>query len=209
MTNKWLMAICAVAIHISIGSIYAWSQLSATIEKTLNTDWSLSQITLTFSIAIISLGVATLFMGRFVEKYGPRSSGIVAALFFSIGLILGGIALKNEQLWLLYIGYGVLGGIGIGIGYITPVSTLLAWFPQRRGFAMGLAIMGFGFGAMLEIFLIQDVFPMLGIINISSMLIALGISYGLLMLIASLFLTLPEQIEEETNKNESCRCHRT
>ena len=98
-----------------------------------------------------------------ITKKGPRFTGTVAGIFFGAGALLGGIALKMENLYLLYATYGMIGGMGLGMGYVTPVSTMVKWFPDRRGLATGLAIMGFGLGAALEIYLIKSVFPAFGI----------------------------------------------
>jgi MFS transporter, OFA family, oxalate/formate antiporter len=140
--NRWMLAVCAVGIHLSIGSIYAWSQIAVSITKQFPNKWGLVQITLCFSISIVCLGIATIFFGHFVDRRGPKASGIIAACLFGAGLIGGGIAIHIESLYLLYATYGVLGGLGIGLGYITPVSTLLKWFPDRRGLANGLNYYG-------------------------------------------------------------------
>ena len=191
MRNRWLLALCAVGIHISIGSIYAWSQIAESIQQQVGADWGLGEITITFTIAICALGLAAAFMGHFVDRRGPRTSGILAAVCFGLGLVGAGLALQLESLWLLYLSYGLLGGIGIGIGYITPVSTLLKWFPDRRGLATGMTIMGFGFGAAIEVTLLQSVFPLLGIQRIAAALPVLGIIYFVLMLGCSLYLAPP------------------
>jgi MFS transporter, OFA family, oxalate/formate antiporter len=191
MKNRWLLALCAVGIHISIGSVYAWSQIAVSIKKQLTVQWGIGQITLTFAIAICALGLAAAFMGHFVEKKGPKASGMLSAVLFGAGLVGAGIALKMENIWLLYLTYGVLGGVGIGIGYITPVSTLLKWFPDKRGLAMGMAIMGFGFGAAIEIFILQNILPSLGITSISNGVIILGVLYFVLIFISSLYLAPP------------------
>lgn len=137
--NRWLIAASAVGIHISIGSVYAWSNFTNPLIQQFG--WTASQVQFTFSLAILFLGLSAAFMGHFVEKHGPRKSGLVAAVFFGIGTFGSGFAVNLESLNLLYLCYGVLGGIGLGVGYIAPVSTLVKWFPDRRGLATGLAIM--------------------------------------------------------------------
>ena len=146
--NRWLIALSAVGIHISIGSVYAWSNFTNPLIDQFG--WSTSQVQLTFSIAILFLGLSAAFFGSFVEKYGPRKAGLVAAFFFGAGIIGSGFAVSASSLPMLYVFYGALGGIGLGIGYIAPVSTLVKWFPDRRGLATGLAIMGFGFAAAIS-----------------------------------------------------------
>jgi OFA family oxalate/formate antiporter-like MFS transporter len=147
MKNRWLIAASAVGIHISIGSVYAWSVFNLPLENAFG--WAKSDIAITFSLAIFFLGMSAAVMGRFVERNGPKRSGMVAAVLWGTGLLVASLGAKLGVIQILWLGYGVLGGMGLGIGYITPVSTLVKWFPDRRGMATGLAIMGFGFGAAL------------------------------------------------------------
>jgi MFS transporter, OFA family, oxalate/formate antiporter len=147
LKNRWLIAVCAVGIHICIGSVYAYSVMTKPVSGLLAV--TPDQVKIAFSIAIVFLGLSAAFLGHFVERYGPRVSGMVSATCFAIGLIGSGLAIKFNSIWMLYIFYGVIGGIGLGTGYITPVSTLVKWFPDKRGMATGLAIMGFGFAAMI------------------------------------------------------------
>ena len=146
--NRWLIAASAVGVHISIGSAYAWSVFTNPMVEQYG--WSTSDVSLAFSIAIFILGFSAAFMGRFVEKHGPRKSSMLAALFFSAGVAGSGLATMMESIFMLYLFYGIIGGIGLGVGYISPVSTLVKWFPDRRGLATGLAIMGFGFAALIS-----------------------------------------------------------
>ena len=145
--NRWLIALAAVGIHVSIGSVYAWSVLTRPIMEAMG--FSLSETTWTFSIAILFLGLSAGFLGSYVERYGPKKSGLISMLFFGLGMFGTAFALSERSLPLLYLFYGVIGGIGLGVGYITPVSTLVKYFPNNRGFATGLAIMGFGFAALI------------------------------------------------------------
>lgn len=145
--NRWLIALSAVGIHVSIGAVYAFSVYTRPLLE--RWDWHYEETTLAFSIAMVCLGLSAAFLGRFVERKGPRYAGRLAACFYGSGLLIAALATHLGWLFLFYIGYGVFGGIGLGIGYIAPVSTLVKWFPDRRGLATGLAIMGFGFGALL------------------------------------------------------------
>ena len=145
--NKWLIALSAIGIHICIGSVYAWSVLTKPIMEAMG--FSLKDVTWTFSLAILFLGLSAGFLGSYVEKYGPRRSGLVSATFFCLGMFGTAFALTQHSLTLMYLFYGVIGGIGLGTGYITPVSTLVKWFPNNRGLATGLAIMGFGFASLI------------------------------------------------------------
>ncbi|PRO67248.1 L-lactate MFS transporter [Alkalicoccus urumqiensis] len=186
--NRWLIALAAVGIHISIGSVYAWSVFTNPLAEQFS--WSLSAISAVFSIAIVFLGLAAAFMGHFVEKYGPRISGLVAAGFFGAGMIGSGLAVDLGSIWGLYLTYGALGGIGLGIGYITPVSTLVKWFPDRRGLATGLAIMGFGFAAMIASPVMASLINSVGI---AGTFYTLGVVYLVVMSLSALYLERPPE----------------
>lgn len=145
--NRWLIALAGVSVHLSIGSAYAWSIYTKPINEL--TGWSPTSISFAFSIAIFCLGISAAFMGKFVEHYGPKTTGTVASIFFGAGIALTGVAIQVQSLPLLYVTYGLIGGIGLGSGYVTPVSTMIRWFPDRRGLATGMAIMGFGFASLI------------------------------------------------------------
>jgi MFS transporter, OFA family, oxalate/formate antiporter len=185
--NRWLIAASAVGIHISIGSVYAWSVFTKPLEEQFG--WDLTAISWTFSIAILFLGLSAAFLGHFVEKFGPRKAGMLAASFFGVGITGSGLAIMLESLPLLYLFYGALGGIGLGVGYIAPVSTLVKWFPDRRGLATGLAIMGFGFAALISSPIMQALIQSVGIANT---FFILGISYFIIMMASSLYLAPPK-----------------
>ncbi|WP_416144708.1 OFA family MFS transporter [Planococcus koreensis] len=186
--NRWLIALSAVGIHISIGSVYAWSNFTNPLIDQFG--WTTSQVQLTFSIAILFLGLSAAFFGSFVEKYGPRKAGLVAAIFFGTGIIGSGFAVGLSSLPLLYVFYGALGGIGLGIGYIAPVSTLVKWFPDRRGLATGLAIMGFGFAAAISSPIMEMLITSVGL---ESTFYILGASYLTIMVLSSLYLEKPPE----------------
>jgi MFS family permease len=145
--NRWLIPPAALAVHLCIGQAYATSVYKTALVE--HFDASLTQIGVIFSIAIVMLGLSAAIMGTWVDTQGPRKAMFVAALFWSGGFLVGSFGIFNNQLWLVYLGYGVIGGIGLGIGYISPVSTLIKWFPDRPGLATGMAIMGFGGGALI------------------------------------------------------------
>jgi OFA family oxalate/formate antiporter-like MFS transporter len=188
LKNRWLIAAAAVGIHISIGSVYAWSVFTKPIQKQMG--WGLSDVTFTFSIAILFLGLSAAFLGHYVEKHGPRKSGTLASIFFGVGVAGSGLAINLENIYLLYLCYGVLGGIGLGVGYITPVSTLVKWFPDRRGLATGLAIMGFGFAALISSPIMQALIETVGIANT---FFILGIIYFVIMFSSAQYLTPPPE----------------
>src|SRR3954447_15166507 len=153
--NRWLIPPCALATHLCIGQVYALSVFNLPLTRELGVirpvpgDWKLTQLGWIFTIAIFVLGVSAAVFGKWVQAQGPRKSALVAALCWGTGFIVGALGIHLHQLWLVYLGYGVLGGCGLGIGYITPVSTLISWCPYRRGRPTGMAIMGCGGGALV------------------------------------------------------------
>src|SRR3984893_10726745 len=148
--NRWRIPIGAGAVHICIGSVYAWSTFNRPIQALFPGEpWWFSPPYTTFTTALVLLGLSAAFGGPWVERRGPRAAATAAAIFFGLGLIVGGVGLALKQSVLVFLGMGVIGGIGCGLGYISPVSTLIKWFPDRRGVATGMAIMGFGGGAMI------------------------------------------------------------
>lgn len=145
--SRWLIPPAALAVHLSIGQVYAFSVFKNSLVASFET--SLTAIGWVFSLSIVMLGLSAAVLGTWVERSGPRKAMLAAALCWGTGFIIGAAGIATSQLWLLYLGYGVIGGIGLGIGYISPVSTLIKWFPDRPGLATGMAIMGFGGGALI------------------------------------------------------------
>ncbi|MFT4471773.1 OFA family MFS transporter [Arthrobacter sulfonylureivorans] len=145
--NRWLIPPAALAVHLCIGQAYATSVYKNALVA--HFDVSLTEIGIIFSIAMVMLGLSAAVMGTWVDRNGPRMAMFTSAVFWSSGFLVGSLGIFTGQLWLVYLGYGVIGGIGLGIGYISPVSTLIKWFPDRPGLATGMAIMGFGGGALI------------------------------------------------------------
>ncbi|MFM9446040.1 OFA family MFS transporter [Streptomyces acidiscabies] len=145
--SRWLVPPAALSVHLSIGQAYAWSVFKPALESAL--DLSGTQSALPFQLAIVMLGLSAAFGGTLVERNGPRWAMTVALVCFSTGFLVSALGAATEQYWLIVFGYGFIGGIGLGIGYISPVSTLIKWFPDRPGMATGIAIMGFGGGALI------------------------------------------------------------
>ncbi len=197
MKNKWLIALAAVGIHMSIGSVYAWSVLTKPIMEAMNI--SLQETTWTFSLAILFLGFSAGFLGSIVEKMGPRKSGLLSMLFFCSGLVGTAYAIHVQSLTLLYVFYGGIGGIGLGIGYITPVSTLVKYFPHARGFATGLAIMGFGFASLIAAPLMQKLVATFGLEQ--NFLLLAGV-YSVVMIASSLYLSPPPETDVSAEKKD-------
>ena len=187
MRNRWFIALAAIGLRISIGSVYAWSVLTRPIMADMG--FTLSQTTWTFSLAILMLGLSAGFLGSFAEKIGPKKSGLLAMLFWVTGLLGTAYALSIHNLTLLYLFYGIIGGIGLGIGYITPVSTLVKYFPNRPEFATGLAIMGFGFASLIAGPLMQYFVAQVGLVDT---FIILGVIYLVIMGASSLYLKAPQ-----------------
>ena len=153
--NRWLVPPAALAVHLSIGQAYAYSVFKLPLTRLLGVtasapgDWSQTQIAFVFTVFIVFLGLSAAVFGRWVETAGPRKAGVVAACCWGGGYLVAALGVATHRLWLVYLGNGVIGGCGLGLGYISPVSTLIKWFPDRRGMATGMAIMGFGGGALI------------------------------------------------------------
>src|ERR1700757_4848864 len=150
--SRWLVPPAALAIHLSIGQVYAFSVFKNPLLALHGADgsqWNLKEIGYIFSIAIAFLGLSAALFGKWLETAGPRKAMFVAACCFGSGFLVAALGAHTHTLRLIYLGYGVIGGVGLGLGYISPVSTLIKWFPDRPGLATGLAIMGFGGGAMI------------------------------------------------------------
>jgi len=189
--NRWRIPVGAVAVHICIGSVYAWSTFNRPIQSLFpDQPWWFSPPYTTFTTALVLLGLSAAFGGPWVERRGPREAATAAALFFGTGLIVGGIGLALRQPVIVFAGMGIIGGIGCGLGYISPVSTLVKWFPDRRGMATGMAIMGFGGGAFIAGYLNVFLMDRVGVANT---VIALGMTYLVVMLIGSRLLERPPE----------------
>ena len=200
--SRWLIPPAALAVHLSIGQVYAFSVFKNSLVATFDT--SLTAIGWVFSIAIVMLGLSAAVLGTWVERSGPRKAMLAAAICWGLGFVVGSVGISSGQLWLLYLGYGVIGGIGLGIGYISPVSTLIKWFPDRPGLATGMAIMGFGGGALIASPLSNKLMSVYdsgfvatepGAVASGSALaqtfLTLGIVYTLLMLVGAALIRVP------------------
>jgi MFS family permease len=200
--SRWMVPPAALCVHLCIGQAYAFSVFNLPMTKLIGisqsapNDWSIPELGWIFSIAIFFLGMSAAVFGRWVEEGGPRRAMFTAALCWSGGFILSAIGVYAHILWLIYIGYGVLGGCGLGIGYISPVSTLIKWFPDRPGMATGMAIMGFGGGAFiaspLSVWLMRR-FTTSTHIGVAETFIALGVIYFVFMMVGSIIVRVPAQ----------------
>ncbi|HGO0444760.1 TPA: OFA family MFS transporter, partial [Streptococcus pyogenes] len=183
-------ATAGILLHLMLGSTYAWSVYRNPILQ--ETGWDQAPVAFAFSLAIFCLGLSAAFMGNLVEQYGPRLTGTVSAILYASGNMLTGLAIDRKEIWLLYIGYGVIGGLGLGAGYITPISTIIKWFPDKRGMATGFAIMGFGFASLLTSPIAQWLIETEGLV---ATFYLLGLIYLIVMLFASQLIIKPTAAE--------------
>ena len=200
--SRWLIPPAALAIHLCIGQAYATSVYKNALVAHFGT--SLTAVGVIFSIAIVMLGLSAAVMGTWVERVGPRAAMFTSACFWASGFLMGALGIATSQLWLVYLGYGVIGGIGLGIGYISPVSTLIKWFPDRPGLATGMAIMGFGGGALVASPLSRQLMAVYDAgydpsdptsvasgSAVTSLFVTLGIAYFLVMMLGVFTVRVP------------------
>ncbi len=185
--NKYLIVLAGMVMQLSIGSIYAYSKWIEPLSNELN--WDAHDTKTGFSLAICFLGLTAAFMGKLAQKIGPTKAGLIAAVFLTIGLLGSALAVNLGNIYLFYLTFGVLQGIGLGFGYVVPVYTVVKWFPDKPGLASGIIIMSFALGSLLASFLIG---PLIASMGLSGAFTALGIGYGICMLLSALYLANPE-----------------
>ena len=183
-TNRWVIAAAGVVMQVALGAVYAWSVFRIPLTTTYG--WSISQVTLTFELAILTLGFAAFVGGLWMNRVGPRRVAIVAGICYGVGTILAGQA--HGRIGLMYLAYGLLAGTGLGLGYIVPVATLIKWFPDRRGMITGLAVAGFGAGALVTAPVAQR---LIGSVGISETFAILGTVYLIAVVCAALVMKNP------------------
>ncbi len=195
--SRWLVPPAALAIHLAIGQVYSFSVFVKPLLALTNgagAHWSHKEVGYIFSIAIAVLGISAALFGRWLETAGPRKAMAIAALCFGAGFMVAAAGVATHLLFLIYLGYGVLGGVGLGLGYISPVSTLIKWFPDRPGLATGLAIMGFGGGAMIGAPLGTDLMKFFGGTGAHAIVgawLSMGVVYFLFMLFGVWMIRVP------------------
>ena len=186
--SRWLIPPAALSIHLAIGQAYAWSALKMPLEKGLDVSGVASA--LPFTLGIIMLGLSAALFGTKVDANGPRWAMVVATACFVSGFLISGVGLYLGQFWLVVVGYGFVGGIGLGIGYISPVSTLIKWFPDRPGLATGIAIMGFGGGALIASPLTSSLLSAFGASGDNPSVTGLGTTFVVMGLIYAVFMSM-------------------
>ncbi len=198
--SRWMVPPAALCVHLCIGQAYAFSVFNLPMTRLIGItqsapdDWKLTDLGWIFSIAIFFLGASAALLGRWVEEGGPRRAMFTAGLCWAGGFLLSAVGVYVHNIWLIYLGYGVLGGVGLGIGYISPVSTLIRWFPDRPGMATGMAIMGFGGGAFiaspLSVWLMRQ-FSTSTHVGVAETFIVLGVVYFCFMMVGAAIVRLP------------------
>ena len=183
-SNRWGIALAGVVMQIALGAVYAWSVFRIPLTKAFG--WTISQVTFTFTLAILMLGFAAFVGGLWMRKSGPRRVAIAAGIFYGGGVFLA--SLSAGHLYWLYFSYGFLGGIGLGLGYIVPVATLVKWFPDRRGMITGIAVAGFGAGALITAPIASRLIVNVGVLKTFAVL---GIAYLVAVVVPALFMKDP------------------
>ncbi len=179
----------ATLLMICLGTVYAWSYFQTPIMKAYG--WNNSQVSLIFSFTILFLGIAAAVGGVFLPRVGPRRLAVTGSVLFSLGYLVAALALSTRSLALLYIGYGVIGGTGLGLGYVTPVTTIAKWFPDRKGLATGIVVMGFGFGALVMSKLLAPLLLGLTANNLVTTFLLLAFLFFVLTMIGAVFMRNP------------------
>lgn len=182
--NRWVMALMGTLLQLCLGTVYAWSFFQALLVKSYR--WSYTETAWAFSIVIFTLGISAAWAGVNLPRFGPRKLAVTGAMLFSLSYVLGGLALYFKSIPAFYLGYGVVGGIGIGLGYVTPVSTVAKWFPDKKGLVTGVVVMGFGIGA----FLMSKVLVPVLLANSNGDLVPVFVKLGVLFAVVLLPVTL-------------------
>ena len=199
--KKWLIAIMGTLTHLSLGTVYAWSFFQTPITELVG--WSNTQVAWAFSLSIFMLGVMAAWGGTKIDKYGPRKLAIIGGVMYALGYIISAYALSSGILWLLYLAFGILGGAGLGLAYVTPVATVSKWFTEKQGLATGMVVMGFGLGALVMSKLLAPLFLQLSSQNLSTTFLYIGLTLIVVLPFSASFLQLPPTEKKEIQPEES------
>jgi OFA family oxalate/formate antiporter-like MFS transporter len=185
-TNRWVIATAGVFLQIALGAVYAWSVFRTPLARQFG--WSIPEVTLTFTISIFVLGIAAFFGGLWLNRRGPRIVALTGGALYGLGVFLA--SFSNHGLWWLYLTYGVIGGIGLGFGYIVPVAVLVKWFPDRRGLITGVAVGGFGAGALITAPVATRLIQTVGVLQTFAYL---GIAFLIVTVVSGTFMQNPPE----------------
>ncbi len=194
MSKKWLIAIMGTLTHLMLGTVYAWSFFQTPVAESAG--WSNSQAAWAFSLSIFMLGVTSAWAGGKMSVFGPRKMAITGGILYALGYLISGYALSHQSLILLYLGFGIIGGIGLGLAYVTPVATVSAWFTKNQGLATGLVVMGFGFGALVMSKLMAPLFLTITDNNLSTTFYYIGLVMLVVIPLSAISLQLPHNDNE-------------
>src|SRR5215813_2889664 len=184
--NRWTIALAGVFMQVALGAVYAWSVFRAPLARQFG--WSISEVTLTFTISIFVLGISAFFGGLWLNREGPRVVALTGGVLYGLGVFLA--SFSAHKLWWLYLSYGLIGGVGLGLGYIVPVAVLVKWFPDRRGLITGIAVGGFGAGALITAPVATELIQAVGVLQTFAYL---GIAYFVITIIAASFMQNPPE----------------
>ncbi len=199
--TKWLIAIMGTLTHLSLGTVYAWSFFQTPITELAG--WSNSEVAWAFSLSIFMLGVMAAWGGIKIETYGPRKLAVIGGVLYASGYIISAYALSSGTLWLLYLAFGILGGAGLGLAYVTPVATVSKWFTEKQGLATGMVVMGFGLGALVMSKLLAPLFLQISGQNLSRTFLYIGFTLLVVLPFSALFLQLPADEKNEIPPKET------